>query len=799
MSIAQFVARLHQQGITPFVRDQKLRTRAEAGAMTPAIEQEIRARKDELIAFLGAGAQPAAGPASSIGVAPRGAPLPLSFAQQRLWFFEQMEQGTATYNVAMALRMTGKLDVAALRAAFQAIVDRHESLRTHFEQVDGRPVQVPHAALVLDVPLLDWRAMPAGQQEQDLPALAAQERFTPFDLTRAPLLRASIVQLGLEDHVLMLTVHHIVSDGWSQGVLMRELVALYGAAVEGRQPQLPALPIQYADYAAWQREPRQAEQFERQLGYWKTRLAGLAPLLELPTDHLRPSAQSYRGGTCNFELGGGTVALASLCRARGATLYMGLLAIFNILLYRYSGVRDIAVGTPVANRPQRELEGLIGAFSNTVIMRSTVQPELSFQEYLDRVCKDALEAYENQDVPFDQLVEALQPERSRSHAPLVQVKLVLENAHSGQVALPGLTFAPVSVENPYAKFDLLLSISEYANGLVGSLEYASDLFDGATIERMATHFQQLMASAVAAPATRVGQLAMLGRAERSQLVDGWNSESRPLQARPFHALVEEVAARAPASVALVYEGTRMDYAELNAQANRLARHLQWQGAGAGDRLGLCVERSFDLVVGMLAASKLGAAYVPIDPSFPQDHIAYLVGDARLRIVLTHAAQVAALPLGDTPALCLDSERAALAAHEAHDLGIEVDPEAIAYVRLDRAPEGRVHPAPRPVQLHRRLPGARDAVADGAAGHLGHHRRRPWQHRDLWRHRQRAHLAPAAAGGQPGRRSAGALAARRAGRLPQDRALAPGRLAGQFRSGGNPAAPGAGVRRRSAQV
>lgn len=687
-STAQFVAQLHQQGITPFVRDEKLRTRAEPGAMTAEIEQQIRARKEELIAFLGGTGQIVGGPAATIPALARGAPFPLSFAQQRLWFFEQMEAGTATYNVALALRMSGVLDLAAFRRSFQAIVDRHESLRTHVEQVDGRPVQVPHAALTLDIPLLDWSHLDRARQEHDLPELAATERFTPFDLARPPLLRVRLVKLAEREHILMLTVHHIVSDGWSQGVLIREFATLYAAYTSGVQASLPALPIQYADYAAWQREPQQTERIDGQLRYWKDKLAGLAPLLELPTDRLRPSAQSYRGATCNFELGPAAGALATLCRARGATLYMGLLAIFNILLYRYSGVRDIAVGSPVANRPQRELEGLIGAFSNTVVMRSSVQPEQTFLDYLDDVRKGSLEAYENQDVPFDQLVEALQPERSLSHAPLVQVKLVLENAHSGAVAVPGLTFSSVSVENPYAKFDLLLSISEAGSALYGALEYASDLFDDATIVRMAGHFQQLMASAVAAPASRIGDLTMLAGAEREQLVVGWNSERSAVQAQPMHALVEAVAARDPARVALVHEGARMGYGELNERANQLARHLQAGGARAGDRLGLCVERSFDLIVGMMAASKLGAAYVPIDPSFPQDHIRYLIADAQLRIVMTHARLLSALPLDGVPAVCLDVEQAALAAHSTGNLALAVDPEAIAYIIYTSGSTGR---------------------------------------------------------------------------------------------------------------
>ncbi|WP_038094811.1 condensation domain-containing protein, partial [Tumebacillus flagellatus] len=418
--------------------------------------------------------------------------MPMSFAQQRLWVLEQLVPGTSLYNMPMAVRLQGHLQTEALLLSLAQIVQRHEALRTTFAERDGRPVQVIHEAIETHVLQTDLRTEPIEQREQKMRQLATEEAERPFDLTAGPLVRFHLLQLADEEHVLLLNMHHIVSDGWSMNVLMQEFVSLYGALAAGQTPTLAELPIQYADYATWQREWLEGDVLDEQMAYWKEQLGGELPVLQLPTDRPHPSVQTYRGQTELFTLPAELAkALRSLSRRQGATMFMTLLGAFQLLLSRYSGQEDIAVGTPIAGRTQAETEGLIGFFVNTLVMRTDLTGDPTFEELLGRVRETALGAYAHQDVPFEKLVEELQPERDLSRSPLFQVMFTMQNASSIDVELPGLTLSGIETDSQVAKFDLTLSLAEEENGLFGALEYNVDLFDAATIQRMVGHFTTL--------------------------------------------------------------------------------------------------------------------------------------------------------------------------------------------------------------------------------------------------------------------------------------------------------------------
>ncbi|MEG4634877.1 condensation domain-containing protein, partial [Microcoleus sp. AR_TQ3_B6] len=447
----------------------------------------------------------------------------LSFAQARLWFLEQLEPGSWAYNIPAAVRLTGSLDVAVLEQSLNEIVGRHEALRTTFTMVSGEPIQVIAPVKALSVPLVDLRSLPEAQQEALVKRLATEEAQQPFDLTTGPLLRATLLQLREAEYILLLTMHHIVSDGWSMGVLIRELAALYEAFSTGSPSPLPELPIQYADFAHWQRQWLQGEVLAAQLSYWQQQLTGAPALLKLPTDRPRPAVGTFRGATQFLALPESvSQKLKSLSQRSGVTLFMTLLAAFQTLLYRYTGQEDICIGSPIANRNRSETEDLIGFFVNTLVLRTDLSENPSFQELLGRVREVALGAYAHQDLPFEQLVEALQPERSLSHHPLFQVMFVLQNAPMPALELPDLTLSSLEIESSTAKFDLTLAMEDTEQGLVGSLEYNTDLFDAATISRMLGHFQTLLEGIVENPALHLSDLPLLTQPERQQLLVEWN-------------------------------------------------------------------------------------------------------------------------------------------------------------------------------------------------------------------------------------------------------------------------------------
>jgi amino acid adenylation domain-containing protein len=583
-----------------------------------------------------------------------GPPPPLSFAQQRLWFLDQLEPGSAAYNIPVAVRLEGRLDAAALERSLREIVRRHESLRTTFADSGGRPAQIvsPEAGLNFRVGSLE--DLPAGEREDEARRLALEEARKPFDLARGPLLRATLVRLQGEAHLALFTLHHIVSDGWSHGVLIRELAALYAAYVAGRPSPLEELPIQYADYALWQRERLSGEGFEGQLAYWRERLRD-APALELPADRPRPPAQSFRGKTLPFTLEPGlSDAIRELSRREGVTLYMTLLAAFQTVLSRHAGQEDFVVGTPVAGRQRVETEGLIGFFVNTLALRADLSGDPTFRELLGRVRETTLSAFAHQDVPFEKLVEELQPERELSRTPLFQVLFGLQNAPRESLELPGLRLTTVPNVNETAKFDLTLLMHETPRGLAGVLNYAADLFDGATAARLLGHFENLLRGVARDHNRKLSALPLLTDAERRQLLEDFNDTRRDYpSARCIHELFEAQAARTPDATALVHERERLTYADLNARANHLARRLRALGVGAESRVGVLLGRAPDLVAALLGVLKAGGAYVPLDPDYPRERLRFMLEDSAVSALVTQTSLLGHLPACDAPALCVD--------------------------------------------------------------------------------------------------------------------------------------------------
>jgi amino acid adenylation domain-containing protein len=621
-------------------------------------------------------------------------PLALSFAQQRLWFLNQFDGQSAFYNMPAAVRLTGSLDVAALQGTLAAIVQRHEVLRTRFEAVDGTPVQVIDAQAGVALPLEDLSGQPPEAREAAAQRLAQQEAQAPFDLARGPLLRARLLRLADEEHVVLLTLHHIVSDGWSMGVLVREVAALYAAFVRGEASPLAALPVQYADYAHWQRAWLQGEVLASQLAYWKAKLEGAPALLTLPTDRPRPAVQRYAGATLDFRVDAATTAgLHALARDGEATLFMVLASAFSVLLGRHAGQDDICVGTPIANRTRAEVEGLIGFFVNTLVLRTRLSGNPGFKELLAQVRETALGAYAHQDVPFEQLVEELKPPRDLGHAPLFQVMLVLQNAPAQALQLPGLTLQAMQEQEHSAKFDLTLTVEERAGELRARLAYSTDLFEASTMARLAARFQRLLAGIVAEPASPVGALPLLEEGEREQVLRQGQGPAVSWDAAPrtLPALFEAQVARAPQAPAVVFEGATLSYGELDAAANRLAHYLRAQGVGAEVRVGLCLERSLEMVVALLGVLKAGGAYVPLDPAYPRERLAYMLEDAAPAVLLTQQSVREVLPATEIPTLCLDTQADALAGLPATALpdAIDaIDPRHLAYVIYTSGSTGR---------------------------------------------------------------------------------------------------------------
>ena len=606
---------------------------------------------------------------------------PLSFAQQRQWFLHQLEPDSIAYNMPAALRLTGRLNTDALEWGINEIIRRHESLRTTFRLVNNQPVQVIAEQLKLKMPVVDLQTFPAEERKAKVKRLATEEAQRPFDLETGPLLRARLLRLNAEECVLIFTMHHIICDGWSMGVLVSEMMALYKSYIDDQPSPLGELPVQYADFAEWQREWLTKENLERQLQYWKQQLGGELPVLELPADRVRPPRQSFRGAVRRFtfseEL---SAAIKSLGRQEGATLFMTLLAAFQSLLHRYTNQTDILVGTAIANRNRAEIEGLIGFFVNTLVLRTDFSRRPTFRELLRGVRDLTFGAYEHQDLPFERIVEELQPARDLSRNPIFQVAFALQNAPMEELKLPGLRVRTQELESLTTRFDLECHVWDVAGGLQGFLFYSTDLFEESTIERLLAHYRKFLEEVVANPDQRVSEIQFLSEDERHKLLFEWNETQHPIiRDTGVHHLFEEQAAKTPSALAVEFAGEQLTYAELNERANQLARHLRSLRVGPESLVGICIERSNEMVIGLLAILKAGGAFVPLDPAYPPQRLSFMLKDARPTIVLTKQRWLQRLPESEAQIVCVDALRELLELESADNLHDTVTSENLAYV------------------------------------------------------------------------------------------------------------------------
>lgn len=651
MTVVELLAVLRQLDVRVWLEGDRLCCSAPEGVLTPELKTAIAQQKPELIHWLNQLQASAHHNFSSITPISREDAIPLSFAQQRLWFLDQLVPENPFYNMPAAVRLSGHLNVEALERSFNEIVQRHETLRTHFVKVDGQPIQVIAPKLSLSIGVRDLQTLPPSEQEVVTQQIATEEAHRPFSLATSPLMRVTLLKLAHTEHILLLNFHHIISDGWSMGVMMRELRALYHAFVDDRPSPLAPLPIQYADFAYWQRQWLQGERLESQLSYWRQQLQEISPL-NLPSDRPRPATQSYKGAIAPLSLSPSlTQALEDLSRQAGVTLFMTLLAAFQALLYRYTGQTDIAVGSPIANRNRSEVEGLIGFFVNSLVMRTDLSGNPTFRELLERVSEVALAAYAHQDVPFEKLVEELHPERDLSRNPLFQVAFALQNAPIEQLELPGLTLTPQKIDIGSTRFDLEFHLwdksqglsglwNSPSEGLSGFVAYSTELFEPATIARMIDHFQTLLTGIVANPDQAIADLPILSPSEQQQLLVTWNqTETKYDPNACIHELFEAQAAKTPDAIAVVFQDQQLTYREVNHRVNQLAHHLQQKEISAETLVGICLDRSIEMIIAILAAWKAGGAYVPLDPGYPRDRLRFMVQDAEISLFITQQSHL----------------------------------------------------------------------------------------------------------------------------------------------------------------
>ena len=589
--------------------------------------------------------------------------LPLSFAQQRLWFLHQLEPDTTAYNIAIAWRFTGNLDIAVLESCLNIIVQRHEILRTSFVAVDGQPSQVIVSQLSLLLPIIDLRFLAEVNRQTEVDRLTKQEARCPFNLAEAPLLRVKLLQITDNENILLLTLHHIIADGWSRGVILRELTALYKAFLVKQTSSLPELPIQYVDFAVYQQQWLQGEELAAQINYWKQQLKNLS-VLELPTDNPRKPVQTFRSATESVLISKEILdSLKKLSRKQSVTLFMSALAAFKVLLHRYTSQDDIAIGSPIANRNWQELESLIGFFVNTLVLRTDVSGNPTFLELLQRVKDVAAAAFKHQDLPFGKLVEEIQPERSLSHNPLFGVMFQvqnqayqLQNAVNPELAIPGLNLEQMWSDSGSTKFDMTWHLVERNEGLLAVVEYSTDLFNQDTIIRMLGHFQVLLKGIIDNPKQRLSELPILTETERHQLLVDWNNTytKYPLQ-QGIHQLFEKQVEKTPDNIAVEFKQEKLTYQELNNKANQLAHYLRNQGVKPDMLVGICVERNPLMLVGLLGILKAGGAYAPIDAKLPSSRIAFMLGDSQVSILITQEKILSQLPAHSAKTICLDSE------------------------------------------------------------------------------------------------------------------------------------------------
>ncbi|HEX6717638.1 MAG TPA: amino acid adenylation domain-containing protein, partial [Pyrinomonadaceae bacterium] len=666
--------------------------------LTEQIEDLSPQQRDLLVLLLGKKKREEAARSQIAPVSRTSDTFPLSFAQQRLWFLSQLQQDSAVYNVAGGVRMEGPLDVTALERALNEVVVRHESLRTVIRQIESEPVQIISSPHVFHLPKFDLRNVPEAQRETEAQLLLTNEARKPFNVEGGPLFRATLLLLSADEHILLLTMHHIISDGWSIGILVRELIELYDTFVVRRSSTLPDLPVQYVDFAVWHREWLQGDVLDKSISYWKEQLAGAPSLLELPTDRPRPPSQGFGGArqpvVIPHEL---TESLRKLGEQQNATLFMVLLAAFKVLLFRHAGQEDIVVGVPIAGRNKPELENVIGLFVNMLAVRTDLFGNPTFRELLIRVREAAVGAYEHQDLPFEKLVEVMQPERDTSYSPLFQVMFHLGNMGIPSFNLPGLMLTPLDADTGTSKFDLTLDLVESSTGLKGWIDYSTDLFDHGTIQRLSERFQTLLKSVVADPETPISSLSLLSPAEQNQLVVKLNDTAEDFpQASCLHQIFEDQVEQTPNAIAVTFEGQTLTYADLNRRANQLAHQLIKLGVGPEVLVAICMERSLDLPIALLAVLKAGGAYVPLDPSYPRERLAFIIEETRAPVVLTQRAIAENQSFG-VHVIRLDGDIDELATENAENPRIDVTDENLAYVIYTSGSTGQ----PKGAMLHHR--------------------------------------------------------------------------------------------------
>lgn len=687
-SIDEFLSELYRLDVKLWVEDKatisdeekRLRFNAPEEVLTDEFIAELKQRKSEIITFLSEVQQSVRLRETAIQPVSRQQDLPLSFAQQRLWFLEQLQPDTATYIIPTAVRLTGELNIAVFEQSLNEIIRRHEILRTNFILKDNQPVQVISAEASLTINQLDLQHLDPTKQETEVISLMTQDARTPFNLAEDLLLRVTLLKLNPAECVVLFTLHHIVSDAWSMEILIREIVTLYTAFSQQKPSPLPPLSIQYADFATWQRQWLQGEVLEQQLSYWQNKLNGTLPILQLPTDFPRARIQTFQGANQTFALSANlTDKIRVLSQAEGVTVFVFLLTVLKILLYRYTGLEDIIIGSPVANRNRKEIEGLMGFFVNTLVLRSHLTGNLSFREILERVKTTTWEAYDHQDLPFEKLVEQLHPERDLSYNPLFQVKFRLENAPQTDFKLPGLTLSSLKQTNPTAKLDLSVDLYETPSGLVGGFEYNRDLFKPETISRMVEHFQILLTEIIKNPNKKIGELSILTPTEQHQILQEWNKTQIKYQDNLcFHHLFEAQVQNNPDAIALIFQDEQLTYKELNYRSNQLAHYLMKKGVKPEVKVGICVERSFEMIIALLAVFKAGGAYLPLDSNYPEERLAFMVEDSQISVLLTHSD----LPISKTTVsdiINLDRDWNLITQESQNNPQVKVTPDNLAYL------------------------------------------------------------------------------------------------------------------------
>ena len=710
MKTSEFLSHLRSLDIRVTLEAGALKVKAPKGALTAELREQLGARKDEILAALDGAAVEvrtgdtgqSAGSEESILPGDRSGPIPLSATQQRLWFLEQMEPGMVTYNMWATIEMRGALDLDALDRGLTEIVRRHEVLRSTFTDVAGIPAQVVGPA----VPVLMDRVGNFDGRDDDISDeqirdMLWKRQAVPFDLERGPMVRPAIVRVTPERHVFFMTVHHIVCDGLSMGIFFRELSALYAAYTAGEESPLEELPVQYADYSIWQKKYFEGPAFQRQREYWLKTLGGELPLLEMPLDKPRPAIQTYNGGVerrwFSKRL---SDALQELVNREGATLFMVLLAAYKAFLSRYTGQRDILVGTAMGNRNRAEVEDMVGFFVNTLVFRSDLTGDPTYREMIDKVRDSFLGALEHQDMPFERLVDELHLERNLAYSPIFQTLFVLDQDAGYSRKMGDIELEPFILDYHQTRTDLVVNAYRGRDGVCFAMEYNSDLFEAETVRRMLGHFEVLLEAAVDNPDIRLSELPIQGAIERKKLLAGWNDTAAEFSQEPVHVQFEQQVDRTPDAPAAIYPGESeelLTYRELDERANRLAHLLVGRGVEPETLVGLCLDRSIDMLVGALAIQKVGCAYVPLDPGFPVDRLAYMVEDAEVKVIVTHTEQLDVLPSEGVDLVRLDQEAESLAAASTARLNLDIDCRARMYVIYTSGSTGR----PKGVELEHR--------------------------------------------------------------------------------------------------